>query len=96
VWVGKFDGKDYAVTGDPTADTRALKQIDAHTLALTSKKGGKVTLTGKIVVAADGMSRTLTASATDSMGMKVEGMSFYLESGVKPCPSGLGYKPCFA
>jgi hypothetical protein len=77
VWVGKFDGKDYPVTGDPTADTRALKQIDAHTLALTSKKGGKVTMTAKIVVAADGRSRTLTASTTDSMGMKVEGMSFY-------------------
>jgi flavin-dependent dehydrogenase len=77
VWVGKFDGKDYPVTGDPTSDTRALKQIDAHTLALTSKKGGKVTMTAKIVVAADGRSRTLTASATDSMGMKVEGMSFY-------------------
>ncbi|HME34687.1 MAG TPA: hypothetical protein VKF84_05575 [Candidatus Sulfotelmatobacter sp.] len=77
VWIGKFDGKDYPVTGDPTADTRALKQIDAHTLELTSKKGGKVTLTGKIVVAADGKSRTLTASGTDSMGMKVEGMSFY-------------------
>jgi len=77
VWIGKFDGKDYPVTGDPTADTRALKQSDAHTLELTSKKGGKVTLTGKIVVAADGKSRTLTASGTDSMGMKVEGMSFY-------------------
>lgn len=77
VWIGKFDGKDYPVTGDPTADTRALKQIDAHTLELTSKKGGKVTLTGKIVAAADGKSRTLTASGTDSMGMKVEGMSFY-------------------
>jgi hypothetical protein len=77
VWVGKFDGKDYPVTGDPTSDTRALKQIDAHTLELTSKKGGKVTITGKIVIAADGKSRTLTASGTDSMGMKVEGMSFY-------------------
>jgi hypothetical protein len=77
VWIGKFDGKDYPVTGDPTSDTRALKQINAHTLELTSKKGGKVTITGKIVIAADGKSRTLTASGTDSMGMKVEGMSFY-------------------
>jgi hypothetical protein len=77
VWVGKFDGKDYPVTGDPTSDTRALKQIDAHTLEMTSKKAGKVTLTGKIVIAADGKSRTLTASGTDSMGMKVEGMTFY-------------------
>jgi len=65
------------VTGDPTSDTRALKQIDAHTLEMTSKKAGKVTLTGKIVIAADGKSRTLTASGTDSMGMKVEGMTFY-------------------
>jgi hypothetical protein len=77
VWVGKFDGKDYPVTGDPTSDTRSLKQIDPHTLELTNKKGGKVTISGKIVIAADGKSRTLTASGTDSMGMKIEGMSFY-------------------
>jgi hypothetical protein len=77
VWIGKFDGKDYPVMGDPTSDTRALKQVDARTLELTSKKGGKVTLTGKVVVAVDGQSRTLTASATDSMGMKIEGMAFY-------------------
>ena len=77
VWIGKFDGKDYPVTGDPTSTTRALKQINAHTFELTSKKDGKVTMTAKIVISADGKSRTLTASATDSMGMKVEGMSFY-------------------
>ncbi len=76
-WTGKFDGKDYPVTGDPTSDTRALKQIDARTLELTAKKGGKVTITGRIVLSADGKSRTLTASATDSMGMKIEGTSFY-------------------
>ncbi len=77
VWVGKFDGKDYPVTGDPTSDTRSLKQIDARTLEMTAKKGGKVTLTGKIVLAADGKSRTLTVSGTDPMGMKFEGTFFY-------------------
>ena len=77
VWIGKFDGKDYPVTGDAISDTRAVKQIDPHTLEMTSKKAGKVTLTGKIVIAADGKSRTLTVSGTDSMGMKVEGMTFY-------------------
>ena len=25
-WIGKFDGKDYPVTGDPSVDTRAIKQ----------------------------------------------------------------------
>ena len=77
MWTGKFDGKDYPVTGDPTSDTRSLKQVDDHTLLLTSKKAGKVTISGRIVVAADGKSRTLTATATDSMGMKIEGVSYY-------------------
>src|SRR5712664_2605757 len=49
-WTGKFDGKDYAVTGDPTSDMRSYKQVDDKTLDLTVKKDGKVTVTGKIVV----------------------------------------------
>src|SRR5580765_94801 len=27
-WSGKFDGKDYPVTGDSTSDTRAYKKMD--------------------------------------------------------------------
>ena len=76
-WTGKFDGKDYPVTGDPSSDARAITQIDDHTLELTVKKSGKVTISGRIVVAADGKSRTLTASGMDAAGKKVEGMSFY-------------------
>lgn len=64
VWTGKFDGKDYAVTGDPLQDTRAYKQVNEHTLTFDQKKGGKVVLTGRIVVAADGKSRTVTTSGT--------------------------------
>jgi hypothetical protein len=76
-WTGKFDGKDYPVTGDPNSDARALKQINDHTLELTVKKGGKVTMTGKIVVAPDGKSRTLTASGTDGTGKKIHSTSVY-------------------
>jgi hypothetical protein len=76
-WTGKFDGKDYPVTGDPTQDTRAIKQVDDHHYQLTVKKGGKVTITGKAVIAADGKSRTVTVSGMDSMGMKIEGVSVY-------------------
>ncbi len=68
VWTGKFDGKDHAVTGDPTADTRTYKMVDDHTLELTVKKGGKIISTGRIVVAADGKSRTVTSNGTDSKG----------------------------
>ena len=60
-WKGNFDGKDHAVTGDPMEDMRAYTKVDDHTLNFTMKKGGKVVLTGKIVVAADGKSRTVTA-----------------------------------
>jgi len=42
-WTGKFDGKDYPLTGDATADTRAYKQVDDHTQEFANKKDGKVT-----------------------------------------------------
>ena len=39
-WTGKFDGKDYPLTGDASADTRAYKSIDARTTELINKKSG--------------------------------------------------------
>ena len=76
-WTGSFDGKDYPVTGDPTSDTRAYKKVNDHTLELAGKKDGKVTVSGKIVVSADGKTRTVSTSGTDSMGMKVKNTSVY-------------------
>ncbi len=76
-WTGKFDSKDYPVTGDPTSDTRSYKQIDDHTLELTVKKDGKATVTGKVVVSADGKSRTVSTSGTDAKGGKVKNTSVY-------------------
>jgi hypothetical protein len=76
-WTGKFDGKDYPVTGDRSADMRAYKMVDDNTLHVTNKKDGKVTLTGKIVVAADGKSRILTLHGTDAKGEEVKSMAAY-------------------
>jgi hypothetical protein len=76
-WTGKFDGKEYPLTGDPTANSRSYKLIDEHTLDLTSKKSGKVTNSGRVVVSPDGKTRTLHLSATDSSGKKVSGVSMY-------------------
>ena len=76
-WTGKFDGKDYPVSGDPRSDARSYEKIKDHTLSFTVKKDGKVTTTGRIVVSADGMSRTVTTSGTDSMGRKVSGTAVY-------------------
>jgi hypothetical protein len=76
-WTGKFDGKDYPVTGDPNSDARSLTKIDDHTLAFKVKKDGKVTISGRIVVSADGKSRTVTTSGTDAKGTKVKSTAVY-------------------
>jgi hypothetical protein len=76
-WTGSFDGKDYPLTGDPTADTRSYKKIDDRTTELTNKKAGKATTTGKIVISADGKSRTVTVTGTDPMGKKVTFTAVY-------------------
>ena len=76
-WTGKFDGKDYPVTGDATSDARSYKQIDDHTLTFAGKQGGKVTISGRIVVSADGKSRTVTNTVTDAAGKKVKGTAVY-------------------
>lgn len=76
-WTGKYDGKDYPLTGDPTGDTRSYKKINDRTLELTTKKGGKVTATIRIVVAADGMSRIVTMTSMDAMGKKTTSTAVY-------------------
>jgi hypothetical protein len=76
-WTGKFDGKFYSVTGDPTSDTRSYRKINNRKLALTGKKGGKVTVSGSIVVSANGRTRTVTTSGTDSKGKRVTTRAVY-------------------
>jgi hypothetical protein len=76
-WTGKFDGKDYPVSGDAASDTRSYRRINKNTLSLTGKKGGKVTLTGRIVVSRDGKTRTVTTTATNAQGKKVTNVAVY-------------------
>jgi hypothetical protein len=76
-WTGKFDGKDYPVTGDATSDSRSYRTINKNTLALTGKKGGKVTLTGRIVVSRNGKTRTVTTTTKNAQGKKVTNVAVY-------------------
>ena len=76
-WTGKFDGKDYDLVGDPTADKRSYRRIGARTLALTGKKAGKVTVSGRIVVTANGKSRTVTTTGTDAKGKRFKNIAVY-------------------
>ena len=76
-WKGKFNGKDYEVTGDPTSDTRAYTKVNDQTLDMTAKKGGKVVAAGRIVAAADGKSRTVTVNGTTADGKKFTNTAVY-------------------
>jgi L-ascorbate metabolism protein UlaG (beta-lactamase superfamily) len=76
-WTGKFDGKDYKVTGEASYDSRAYTKVDANTLDMTVKKAGKVTTTGKIVVSADGKSRTVSTTAADPKNTALNNVGVY-------------------
>ncbi len=76
-WKGKFDGKDYPVTGDPVSDSRAYTRVDDRKVKLIVKKDGKVTATGHIVLSVDGKSRTLEVKGTDAKGNKVTSTAVY-------------------
>lgn len=76
-WTGKFDGKDYPVTGDASADTRSLKLVSPGHYELSNKKGGKAVLTGTVEFSTDNKTRTLTTHMTDAAGKKVTSVAVY-------------------
>jgi hypothetical protein len=76
-WTGKFNGKYFAVTGDATSDERSYRVVNAHTLVFTARKGGKVTLTGRVVVSANGKMRTVTTTGTNEKGKRFRNVAVY-------------------
>ncbi len=64
----KYDGKDYPETGSPTADTVAVKRINASTIEVTNKKNGQVVTTVRSVVSKDGKTRTSTWKGKNAKG----------------------------
>jgi hypothetical protein len=76
-WIGNFDGKPYEVSGGSARSTRTYRKINDRTLSFTEKADGKVTVSGRITVSADGMSRTVSTVTTDSKGMKTHSTAVY-------------------
>jgi hypothetical protein len=76
-WTGKFDGKDYPVTGDPSSDMRSYTKVGTHKLKFTVKQNGKVTSTGRVVISDDKKSRTVTVNGTDAEGKKFKSVAVY-------------------
>ncbi len=77
VWVGKFDGKAYPVKGNGTYNSAAYKVVNDRTNDITAMKDGKMSWSGRITVAADGKSRTVTMNGTGTDGKKFKGKAAY-------------------
>ena len=77
-YTSNLDGTDSPVTGNnPNADTVSVKRIDANTLEVVNKKGGKVTTTQRNAVSGDGKTRTVTTTGTDGQGHKVSNVAVF-------------------
>jgi hypothetical protein len=66
-WKGRFDGKDYEVTGDPNSDMRSYTKMNDRTLSMIVKKGGAVVVYGLIIVSADGKSQDVRLTSPDAV-----------------------------
>jgi len=77
VWVGKFDGKAYPVKGNLPYNSVAYKVVNDRTNDITVMKDGKIGWRGRITVAPDGKSRTVTINGTDAQGKKFSGKAVY-------------------
>lgn len=51
--------------------TRAYTRIDSRTYQYVQKEDGKVTLTSRVVVAADGKTRTITTTGKNAQGQTI-------------------------
>ena len=77
VWVGKFDGKAYPLKGSPSLNAVAYRTVNDRTNEITTLKDGKVAWSGRITVAPNGKSRTVTINGTDANGKKFNGKAVY-------------------
>jgi len=77
VWIGKFDGKAYPAKGNLPYNAFAYKVVNDRTNDITAMKDGKMVWNGRIEVAKDGKSRTVTINGTDANGKKVKGKAVY-------------------
>ena len=76
-WKGKFNGKDYEVSGDPSGDMRSYTKVNDQTMDMIVKKGDKIVAHGRIVVSADGKSRVVTLTGTTAKGKKFTNTAVY-------------------
>jgi hypothetical protein len=76
-WTSKMDGKEVPWENNPNADTASPQKVDDNTYTNTWKKDGKVTVTAKVVVSADGKTLTVTQTGKNAKGEAVNITAVY-------------------
>jgi hypothetical protein len=82
-YTATFDGKEHPITGTidgkpaPNQDAISWKRIDDRTYEVVNKTSDQVITTRRIVVAADGKSRTTTITGRDAQGRTVHHVMFF-------------------
>jgi hypothetical protein len=72
------DGKtETPTTGNPLYDTVMSTRESANAGTNLYKKGGKVVMTTKVAIAADGKTMTVTTTGTDAKGQAVHNVAHY-------------------
>ena len=74
---GKWDGKDYAVAGDPAADMLAVKMVDENTIVGLAKKAGKEVENWQCTISKDEKTMNLVGKGKDEKGQKYSFTSVY-------------------
>jgi hypothetical protein len=76
-YTSKFDGKDVAWTGNPSADMACPKRIDDNSYENVWKSSGKSTMTARVVVSNDNKTLTITQTPTGAHGGAASSVAVY-------------------
>jgi hypothetical protein len=76
-YTSKFDGKEVAWIGNPSADVASPKRIDDNSYENVWKMDGKQTMTATVVVSKDNKTLTVTETPTDTPGAAAGSVAVY-------------------
>jgi hypothetical protein len=76
-WVGRVDGKDYALEGPEEVVTNAYSRIDNDSFTIVTKLDGRPTGTTRVVISPDRKVMTVVSPSANAQGERVENTAIY-------------------
>jgi len=76
-WMLNYDGMPHPETGNPDADSLAVKRISPSTTEFTQTMGGKVVIRGRRTIAQDGKTMTITSKGVNAKGETINNVEVF-------------------